>query len=160
MNSLDYCCLVCLVFSTAHGAWRGWTAQGFYCLMAFSLYAFALKISTGHYTPYFFPDADISFRSVLRLEIVSPLVVIFLFLLRRFHNQVFITHKSVPGHHVAGAFFGFLTGFFGLLYLIVWINFTDLKTQDWWTSSLEYELSQAIPELIKIVVKTLVSEIT
>ena len=160
MNSLDYFCLVCLILATAHGAWRGWTAQGFYCLMAFVLYALALKISTGHYTAYFYPDTEISFRSILRLEIGSPLVVIVFFLVRRFHNLVFITHKSVPGHHVAGAVFGLLTGFFGLLYLFVWINFTDLKAQEWWTSSFEYQVSQAIPDLINIVFKAMLSSIT
>ena len=61
---------------------------------------------------------------------------------------------------VAGAVFGLLTGFFGLLYLFVWINFTDLKAQEWWTSSFEYQVSQAIPDLIKIVFKAMLSSIT
>jgi hypothetical protein len=159
MSTLDSCCLLCLLFTTAHGAWRGWTAQGFYCLMALGLYVSALKISTGHYSILMFPDLDIVFRSIIRLEVVSPLIVMVFFLARRFHNKVFVTHKSVPGHHVAGALFGLMTGLFSLLYLFVWLGFTDLKTQTWWTSSIEYQVSIELPVLIKIAIKYILSAI-
>ncbi len=160
MSTLDYCCLLCLIFATAHGAWRGWTAQGFYCLMALTLYCTALKISSGHHSFLMFPDTDITFRSIIRLEVASPLIVIVFFLARHFHNKVFVTHKSVPGHHVAGAFFGLLTGLFCLLYLFVWLGFTDLKTQTWWTSSIQYQISEELPVLIKLVIRSIVSMIT
>ena len=88
------------------------------------------------------------------LEIASPLVVIVFFLLRRFHNLVFATHPCVPGHHVVGAIFGFSTGFFALLYLFAWIDLTDMKSQAWWTSSLEYQVSASTFDLIKTVYKT------
>jgi len=35
-----------------------------------------------------------------------------------------------------------------------------LKAQEWWTSSFEYQVSQAIPDLIKIVFKAMLSSIT
>jgi hypothetical protein len=104
-----------------------------------------------------FPDMDITFRSIIRLEVASPLIVIVFFLARHFHNKVFVTHQSVPGHHVAGAFFGLLTGLFGLLYLFVWLGFTDLKTQTWWTTSIQYQISEELPVLIKIVLKSVLS---
>jgi len=148
---------VCLIFSTAHGAWKGWTTQGFYLLMAFALYILALKISNDHATSFFLSEADISFRNLMVLEISSPVLVIVFFLLRRFHNLVFATHPSVPGHHVVGAFFGFSTGFFALLYLFAWIEMTDMKSQAWWTSSLEYQVSVGTFDLIKTVYKTVLS---
>ena len=154
MNSLDWCCLVCLILSTAHGAWKGWTAQGFYLLMAFALYILALKISNDHVTSFFLSQEDISLRNLMVLEIASPLLVIVFFLLRRFHNLVFATHPCVPGHHVVGAIFGFSTGFFALLYLFAWIDLTDMKSQAWWTSSLEYQVSESTFELITTVYKT------
>ena len=125
--------------------------------MAFALYILALKISNDHATSFFLSEADISFRNLMVLEISSPVLVIVFFLLRRFHNLVFATHPSVPGHHVVGAFFGFSTGFFALLYLFAWIEMTDMKSQAWWTSSLEYQVSVGTFDLIKTVYKTVLS---
>jgi len=159
MSTLDYCCLLCLIFATVHGAWRGWTAQGFYCLMVLTLYGTALKISSGHHSFMMFPDMDVTFRSIIRLEVASPLIVILFYLARHFHNKVFVAHKSVPGHHVVGAFFGLLTGLLGLLYLFVWLDFTELKTQSWWTSSIQFQVSQEVPLFIKIVIKSTVAMI-
>jgi hypothetical protein len=145
------------MFATAHGAWKGWTAQGFYLFMVFTLYVLALKISTNRETDFLFSEGDVSFRNVMYLEVISPFVVMAFFLIRRFHNRVFATHHSVPGHHVVGGFFGFLTGVFALLYLFVWIEFTEMKTQTWWTSSLEYEASEIAHDWVGIIFKALQS---
>jgi hypothetical protein len=75
---------------------------------------------------------------------ISAKFIIMLLLLRRFHGLLFVTHQSLSGHQVVGAFLGFLTGFFGLLYLFIWMNFTDVKMQAWWISSFEYQLSKAM----------------
>jgi uncharacterized membrane protein required for colicin V production len=58
-----------------------------------------------------------------------------------------------------GAFFGLLTGLLGLLYLFVWLDFTELKTQSWWTSSIQFQVSQEVPLFIKIVIKSTVAMI-
>jgi hypothetical protein len=87
----------------------------------------------------------------MHLEVISIIVITFLILIRRFHSLFFVTHHALPGHQVVGAIFGFLTGLFGLLYLFVWINFTDIKMQAWWTSSFEYQFSQSIFDVVKIV---------
>jgi hypothetical protein len=55
--------------------------------------------------------------------------------------------------------FGLMTGLFSLLYLFVWLGFTDLKTQTWWTSSIEYQVSIELPILIKIAIKYILSAI-
>ena len=150
MFSLDYFCIFVLILSSVHGLWRGWTVQGFYLLMAFTLYALALKINSGSYSVFFIPESDSSFRDIMHLEVISIIVIAVLILMRRFHSLFFVNHHALPGHQVVGAIFGFLTGLFGLLYLFVWINFTDIKMQPWWTSSLEYQLSQSILDLIRI----------
>jgi len=151
MNPLDYFCIFFLVLCSAHGLWRGWGVQSFYFLMSFTLYALALKINSGNYFVFFIPEADSTFRDIMHLEVISVMVVVVLILLRRFHSLVFMPHDSLPGHQLIGAFFGFLTGFFGLLYLFIWINFTQIKMQEWWASSVEHHLSNALVELSKIV---------
>lgn len=151
MSSLDYFCIFVLILSSVHGFWRGWTVQGFYLLMAFTLYALALKINSGSYSVFFIPESDSSFRDIMHLEVISIIVITVLILTRRFHSLFFVTHHALPGHQVVGAIFGFLTGLFGLLYLFVWINFTDIKMQAWWTSSFEYQFSQSIFDVVKIV---------
>jgi hypothetical protein len=148
MTSLDYFCLLFLILCSVHGIWRGWAVQAFYFLMSIALYALAVKINTGSYTVFFIPEADTSFKDIMHLEMASVAIVIMLFLLRRFHGLLFVTHPSLPGHQVLGAFLGFLTGFLGLLYLFIWVNFTDVKMQAWWISSFEYQFSKAVLDLI------------
>jgi len=152
MTSLNYFCILFLILCSVHGIWRGWTVQAFYFLMSLALYVLAVKINSGSYAVFFIPEADTSFRDIMHLEMISVAIVIILFLLTRIHSLLFVTHQSLSGHQVVGAFLGFLTGFFGLLYLFIWMNFTDVKMQAWWISSFEYQLSKAMLDLITQVI--------
>ncbi len=141
MTYLNYFSLLVILIGTANGSFKGWLSQLYYFLFVVVFYIFFRKISHGDFLFVILPELDPQTQKIVQLEIIFVFLLFVFWGVRKIHNAIFEKVAEVPGHQAAGAVLGFVISYILLVFLGQVIDLTHYRTDEWWTSSLEYDWS-------------------
>jgi hypothetical protein len=113
---------------------------------------FFRKISHGDFLFVILPELDPQTQKIVQLEIIFVFLLFVFWGVRKIHNAIFEKVAEVPGHQVAGAVLGFMISYILLVFLGQVIDLTHYRTDEWWTSSLEYDWSVKTFDFLNFVI--------
>ncbi len=152
MTYLNYFSILIILIGTANGSFKGWLSQLYYLLFVAVFYVFFRKISHGDFLFVILPELDPQTQKIVHLEGAFVFLLFVFWGVRKIHSAVFEKVDDVPGHQVVGAFLGFLISYFLLVFLGQVIDLTHFRQDDWWTNSIEYDLSAKTLDFLNFVI--------
>ena len=141
MTYLNYFSLLILLLGTVNGSLKGWLSQLYYLLFVIVFYILFRKISHGDFLFVILPELDPQTQKVVNLEGSFVGLLLLFYGARKLHNAIFEKVDEVPGHKVVGAVLGFVISYCLLVFFGQVIELTQYRQNEWWTSSLECDLS-------------------
>ncbi len=141
MTYLNYLSILLLLICMGFGAWKGWTFQAYYMSMFIVLYFLSQRINAGIFVLVLLPELSLDTKKILHLEFALVAVFLLFYSVKQLHSYIFKKVEAVPGHRFIGSIFGLITGIFLILFISSIFNLSDFKNEEWWTSSIEYQIS-------------------
>jgi hypothetical protein len=152
MTYLNYFSILVILIGTANGSIKGWLSQLYYLLFVIVFYVFFRKISHGDFFFVILQELDPHTQKIVQLEVVFISLLFLFYGVRKLHNAIFEKVDEVPGHKVVGALLGLVISFFLIVFLGQVIELTHYREDEWWISSIEYDLSAKTLDFLNFVI--------